>query len=151
MSRRWIAAVLALLVLAFVGGVAQGRAERFELEGNIKIFGSGNGIIFPDDSKVTSAGFGGVTVYTRTQTFQAGASVLALGGPVACDAGDVVVGGGVKFTQVGTLTQVIYSLVNEATVSEDAWQGQVVANPDSAGFATGSALVVSGRCADVTP
>ena len=151
MPMKWTIAVAGLLVLAFVGGVVQGRAERFELEGNMKLFGSGNGIIFPDDTKLTSAAFAGVIVYTRTQTFPAVMSVPMLGGPVSCDTGDVVVGGGVNFAQAGALTQVIYSIVSEATGSEDAWQGQVVANPNSAGFATGSALVVSARCADVTP
>ena len=48
-----------LLALAFVGGVVvQGQTERFELEGNLKFFGTGNGVIFTDGSKQTTAGVG---------------------------------------------------------------------------------------------
>jgi hypothetical protein len=72
-------------------------------------------------------------------------------GQASCDAGDVVVGGGVKFTQAGALTQVIYSLVNEPNGSGSAWLGQISANPNSVGFVAGSTLVVTARCADVTP
>ena len=57
----------AVVVLAFVGGVARGQTERFELEGNLKFFGTGNGVIFSDGTKVTSAAFAGVVIYTRTQ------------------------------------------------------------------------------------
>ena len=140
-----------LLILVFVGGIVQGRTERFELEGNMKLFGNGNGIIFPDDTKLTSAAIVGVAVYTRTQMVQPGGSVLAVAGQADCDAGDIVVGGGVSFAQAGTLTQVIYSIVNEASGPGTAWVGQVVANPNSAGFAAGSTLTISARCADVTP
>ena len=35
-------------------------AERMEIEGNIKILGDGNGLIFPDGSKQVTAGPGGV-------------------------------------------------------------------------------------------
>ena len=47
-----------VVALAFVGGVVQGQTERFELEGNLKFFGAGNGIIFTDGTKQTSAGVG---------------------------------------------------------------------------------------------
>ena len=50
--------VVGTVALAFVAGVVQGQAERFELEGNMKLFGTGNGIIFPDGTKQTSAGVG---------------------------------------------------------------------------------------------
>lgn len=141
----------AVVVLAFVGGVVQGQTERFELEGNLKLFGTGNGVIFPDGTRLTSAAFAGVTLYTRTMAIAAGAGVKTIAGQASCDAGDVVAGGGIKFTQVGTLTQVIYSLVNEPNGGGNAWLGQIDANPASAGFAAGSALVITARCADVTP
>ena len=44
-----------LLAIAFVGGVVTGQTERFELEGNLKFFGAGNGVIFPNGTKQTSA------------------------------------------------------------------------------------------------
>ena len=141
----------AVAVLAFVGGVARGQTERFELEGNLKFFGTGNGVIFPDGTKVTSAAFAGVTLYTRTLAVPSAGVVKVFMGMASCDAGDVVVGGGVKFTQAGVLTQVIYSIVNEPNGSGNAWLGQIDANPMSAGFVAGSTLVVTARCADVTP
>ncbi len=51
MSTKWSILVGGLLALAFVGGVVQGQTERFELEGNLKFFGSGNGVIFPDGTE----------------------------------------------------------------------------------------------------
>ena len=73
----------AVAVLAFVGGVAHGQTERFELEGNLKFFGTGNGVIFPDGTKVTSAAFAGVTLYTRTQTIPSAGVTLTFAGQAA--------------------------------------------------------------------
>lgn len=44
-----------LLALAVVGGVVQSQTERFELEGNLKFFGSSSGVIFTDGTKQTTA------------------------------------------------------------------------------------------------
>jgi hypothetical protein len=57
--QRWSAA--ALLAAAFCGGVVAGQTERLELLGNLKFFGAGNGIIFSDGTKQTSAGVGSST------------------------------------------------------------------------------------------
>ncbi len=56
MSLRPIILVAAIVALAFIGDVVRGQTERFELEGNLKFFGVGNGIIFPDNTKQTTAG-----------------------------------------------------------------------------------------------
>ena len=53
--KRNILVVGLVALAAFFGGVVQSQTERFELEGNLKFFGIGNGVIFPDGSKQISA------------------------------------------------------------------------------------------------
>ena len=47
--------LIGFLVGVCAAGVLTAQAERFELEGNMKFFGTGNGIIFPDGTKQISA------------------------------------------------------------------------------------------------
>ena len=57
LQRRFLVSVLAV---AAVGVIVQSQTERFELTGNLKFFGAGNGVIFPDGSKQVTAGSGGI-------------------------------------------------------------------------------------------
>lgn len=77
MSMRRHILVGGLLALAVVGGVVQGQTERFELEGNMKLFDGGNGIIFPDGSRLTTGGGSTASVVSGVSNTAVGVGALA--------------------------------------------------------------------------
>src|SRR5262249_35087292 len=62
-------AVLTAVIVLSIAAFVRSQTERLEILGNVEIFGQGNGLIFPDGTKLSSAaqmvGGGGVTPYVN--------------------------------------------------------------------------------------
>lgn len=71
-------------------------SERLEVAGNLKVSGAGNGLVFADGTKQTSAAAstGSTNVWTGAQTFSAGLSAGA--GNRVCDTYGVALGNNAK-------------------------------------------------------
>lgn len=70
---------VSLCVTAVGVAIGSGSAadERLEVAGNVKLLGVGNGVIFPDGTKLTTAGGGSGTIFTDALNTAVGVSALS--------------------------------------------------------------------------
>jgi hypothetical protein len=94
---------------------------------------------------------GSASFYTRDSQSVSTSEIFGLGLHVPCDAGDVAVGGGMRWLQATGTYAILKGSISEVEPSGDAWFGEITAAENGAPFPIGTLVHVTVICADVTP